>query len=136
MARKATATITKTCTRTGFTITGTPDEVAEHFYRDSSAKDGFSPWTKDAERTYNKAYRAGLKEAGVPRVKDADEAGVSTFDSVMHREGVRTPRGSKKVVAVKRTARKRATSPRASAKKATTTRRTARKVKATARKVA
>jgi hypothetical protein len=105
MAR--TAKITKTCTRTGFTITGTPDEIAEHFYRDKCAKDGFSPWSKDAEREYNKAYRAGLKNAEAPRKADATEEGVATFDATMAEMGVRTPRGSKKVAPVKRTRRTR-----------------------------
>lgn len=48
MAR--TTKITKRCTRTGFEITGTPTEVAKFFYRDKSSKDGFSPWSKEAER--------------------------------------------------------------------------------------
>lgn len=48
MAR--TTKITKRCTCTGFEITGTPTEVAKFFYRDKSSKDGFSPWSKEAER--------------------------------------------------------------------------------------
>lgn len=88
-------TITKVCTRTGFKVTGTPDEVAEYFYRDKSQKDGFSPWSKDAERAYNKAYRAGLDKAKAPRKRDADEKGVKAFDSTMKRLGARTPRKSK-----------------------------------------
>jgi hypothetical protein len=90
MAR--TTKITKTCTRTGFTITGTPDEVAAHFYRDKSQRDGFSPWSKDAERAYNKAYRAGLGKAKVARKKDADDKGVRTFDNTMKRMGARSTR--------------------------------------------
>ena len=86
--------ITKVCTRTGFTVTGTPAKIAEHFYRDKSQKDGFSPWSKDAERTYNRAYRAALKAAESPRKGDASDEGVVAFDNVMSVEGVRTPRKS------------------------------------------
>jgi hypothetical protein len=57
--KKQQEVITHKCSRTGFSITGTPDEVAEHFYRDKSTKSGFSPWCKDAEKDYNKASRAG-----------------------------------------------------------------------------
>lgn len=106
MAR--TARITHTCTRTGFTITGTPDEIAEHFYRDKSQKSGFSPWTKDAERAYNKAYRAGLTKANAPRKADADEKGIKAFDATMKAMGARTSRKSKGAKATKVT-RTRAT---------------------------
>lgn len=91
MARKA---ITKVCTRTGFSVTGTPAKIAEHFYRDKSQKDGFSPWSKAAERDYNKAYRAALKVAESPRKGDASDEGVVAFDNTMQEAGVRTPRKS------------------------------------------
>jgi hypothetical protein len=107
--------ITLTCTRTGFTFTGTPDECAEHFYRDKSTKSGFSPWCKDAEREYNKAYREGLKEAGSNRKADADAQGVKKFDATMQKMGVRTSRG------------KKATTPAEAPKKRAPRRRTARK---------
>jgi hypothetical protein len=55
--------ITKRCTRTGFEVTGSEREIAKFFYRDKSQKDGFSPWSKEAERAYNKEYRA-RKNAG------------------------------------------------------------------------
>lgn len=105
MARKD--TITKVCTRTGFSVTGTPDEVAEFFYRDKSQADGFSPWSKDAEREYNKAYRAGLGKAKVARKGDADDKGVQVFDRTMKAMGARTPRASK--VDSKRTPKAKAT---------------------------
>lgn len=117
-------TITKTCTRTGLTITGTPDEVAESFYRDKSQKDGFSPWSKDAEREYNKAYRAGLDKAKVQRKRDADVKGVRTFDNTMKSMGARSERKSKQDS--KRTP---------SAKATTKARKAARTVKANAVKV-
>jgi hypothetical protein len=63
--------ITKVCSRTGFKVTGTPAEIAKHFYRDKSSKDGFSPWSKEAERDYNQAYRAKLKDAGVEKLTAA-----------------------------------------------------------------
>jgi len=88
--------ITLTCTRTGVSHTGTPDELAEFFYRDKSTKTGFSPWCKDAERAYNKAYRAGLEKAGTSRKADADEKGKQAFDSVMQSQGQRTARKSAK----------------------------------------
>lgn len=122
MARKVRIT-TKVCTRTGFTITGTPDEIAEHFYRDKSQKDGFSPWSKDAERTYNKAYRDALKVAEVERKGDASGDAVVAFDNTMAKAGVRTSRGRASSNDGTRTPQ---------AKKAAVTRRRARKAKAKA----
>jgi hypothetical protein len=90
-------TITKVCTRTGFKVTGNEAQVAEHFYRDKSQRDGFSPWSKDAEREYNKAYRAALTKAKVERKRDADDKGVSAFDNTMKRQGARTQRAKAKV---------------------------------------
>jgi hypothetical protein len=103
-SRKKVEKITHTCSRTGFTITGTPDKVAEYFYRDKSNASGFSPWSKDAEREYNRAYRAALNVADVARKADATKKGVEAFDATMKKEGARTPRKSapkatKKVVA-------------------------------------
>jgi hypothetical protein len=125
MARKN--TITKTCTRTGFTITGTEDEVAEHFYRDKSQKDNFSPWSKDAEREYNKAYRAGLEKAKAPRKADADAKGVTAFNRTMTAMGARTTRKAKA------SARKVDGTRTTKAKAQTRARKTARKVKVTHR---
>lgn len=101
MARtKKAEQITHKCSRSGFTFTGTPDEVAEFFYRDKSTASGFSPWCKDAEREYNRAYRAANTAAGVNRKMDADAEGVKVFDATMQSEGVRTPRkAAAKVVA-------------------------------------
>lgn len=87
--------ITHVCSRTGLSKTGTPDEVAEFFYRDKSTASGFSPWCKDAEREYNRAYRAANTAAGVARKKDADEKGAKKFDATMTKMGVRTQRKSR-----------------------------------------
>jgi len=66
MAR--TTKITKTCTKTGKVYSvNKVEDLAEFFYRDKSQKDGFSPWSKDAERAYNKAYTTGLKKAKAQR---------------------------------------------------------------------
>lgn len=123
MARKS---ITKVCTRTGFTVTGTEAKIAESFYRDKSQKDGFSPWCKDAERAYNRAYRDALKASGSQRKGDANDEGVVAFDNVMVNAKQRTGRKAGRVVrkvdstrtstAKKRTvARKRARASKASA---------------------
>ena len=110
MARKAkVAQMTKVCARTGFTITGTPDEVAEGFYRDKSQKDGFSPWSKDAERTYNKAYYAALKAEEATRVRDMNDNARASFDASMHKAGVRTSRAKVVKVDNKRTKGAKAT---------------------------
>lgn len=66
MARKADI-IKKTCTKSGASFEGTFEELTEFFYRDKSQKDGLSPWSKAAERAYNKAYYAGLKKAKAPK---------------------------------------------------------------------
>ena len=112
MARKG-DTITKRCTKTGKVFTGTRDEIAEHFYRDKSQKDGFSPWSKDAERAYNRAYHAGLKAAKVARVKDIDDAKArARFNKAMQGERVVRSKGKddtakgKAITTKRRTARK------------------------------
>lgn len=88
MARKA--QITKTCTKTGevFSVAKL-ENLAEFFYRDKSQKDGFSPWSKAAERAYNKAYSTGLKKAKAPRKRDADPKGVKVFNATMAPERVK-----------------------------------------------
>lgn len=53
----------KRCSKSGKIYAATP----EFFYRDKSQSDGLSPWSKDAERAYNKAYYAGLKGAKAPK---------------------------------------------------------------------
>ena len=94
MARKNDNIITQTCTKSGFSITGTADEVAEYFYRDKSTKSGFAVWCKEAERTYNAAYRKALKKAEVERKRDASEEGVVTFDKTMKSAKQRVKRGT------------------------------------------
>jgi len=66
MARKTPDTPMKRCTKTGEVLPMTP----EFFYRDKSSKDGFSPWSKLAEKAYNRAYYDGLKQAKVTRKGD------------------------------------------------------------------
>lgn len=56
----------KRCSKSGKVYAAT----TEFFYRDKSQKDGLSPWSKDAERAYNKAYYAGLKAAKAPKVAE------------------------------------------------------------------
>ncbi len=82
--------ITKTCTKTGkvFTVSKVED-LAEFFYRDKSQKDGFSPWSKAAEKAYNKAYSTGLKKAKVQRKRDADTKGVKVFEAALKPERVK-----------------------------------------------
>jgi len=123
--------VTKVCTRTGFTVTGTPDEIAEHFYRDKSQKDGFSPWSKDAERAYNKAYRASLGKAKVTRKGDADDKGVQVYDRTMKAMGARTPRKAKASTSRARTPKDGTRTRQAKAR--TTTRKVARAAKAKAK---
>lgn len=123
MARKV--IISKTCTKSGVTHTGTFDDLTEFFYRDKSQKDGLSPWSKDAERAYNKAYRASLKAANAPKkvVIDNDDA-LATFEAGMSKERVVRKRGTRNKVEV-------ATS-RAASKKRTTTRKRSRASKSNA----
>lgn len=72
MARTSkTQVATKTCTKSGEVLPATP----EFFYRDKSQVDGLSPWSKAAERAYNKAYRAGLGAAKVARKRDIPTTG-------------------------------------------------------------
>ena len=86
MARK---TIEKTCTKTGQKFSGTFDELTEFFYRDKSQKDGLSPWSKAAERAYNKAYSTGLKKANAPRKRDiGDDKSLGAFERAMKAERV------------------------------------------------
>lgn len=89
MARKSTQ-IAKTCTKTGqvFKVAKVED-LAEFFYRDKSQADGFSPWSKAAEKAYNKAYTTGLKKAKVQRKRDADTKGVKAFEGEMKPERVK-----------------------------------------------
>lgn len=92
MARKD--ILTKTCTKTQETFTGTQDELAEFFYRDKSQKDGLSPWCKAAEKAYNKAYFSGLKKANAQKkALIEDEKDLATFERVM--KGERVKRGKK-----------------------------------------
>jgi hypothetical protein len=77
--------VTKVCTKTGKAFPATP----EFFYRDKSQKDGLSPWSKEAERAYNRAYVAGLKKAKVARKRDADAKGVKAFEGTMKTERVK-----------------------------------------------
>ncbi len=93
MARKE--IIEKRCTKTGEVFKGTRDDLAEFFYRDKSQKDGLSPWCKAAERSYNKAYRSGLKAAEAPRKGDIeDEGALGAFESAMAPERVARKRGT------------------------------------------
>lgn len=129
MARKAKDVLTKTCTKTGKVFRGTFDELRENFYRDSSQRDGLSPWCKDAERAYNKAYRAGLKGAKVERKGDIaakDTKGAKVFEDAMRPERVTRRRKDAKVVAKRDNTRTR------QAKATTKARKSARKVKANA----
>jgi len=122
MARKV--IITKTCTKSGKVFSGTFEELTAHFYRDKSQKDRLSPWSKDAERAYNKAYRASLSAAGAPkkRVIDTDDA-LAKFEAGMSKQRVTRRKGTrnKAEVATSRAAKANA--------KATTTRRKARAAK-------
>lgn len=106
--------ITLTCTKSGFTFTGTPDEAREFFYRDKSQKSGFSPWCKAAEKAYNKAYYSGLKKVkaqkkaaiGTPKALKTFEAEMSSERVARKRkDGTRTPQAKARATA-KRTARK------------------------------
>jgi hypothetical protein len=84
MARKSNIP-TKTCTKTGEVLPAT----AEFFYRDKSQKDGLSPWSKAAERAYNKAYREGLKNADAPKKAEIKDAkGAKAFETAMTPERV------------------------------------------------
>lgn len=110
MARKA--IIEKTCTKTGQVFRGTFDELTEFFYRDKSQKDGLSPWSKAAERAYNKAYFAGLKKVNAPKkAAIEDDKALATFERTMKAERVkrgkkdatRTPQAKAKATARRRT---------------------------------
>lgn len=97
-----TTVITKVCTKTGRKFSGTFEELTESFYRDKSQKDGLSPWSKDAERAYNKAYRAGLKKAEAPKkAVIEDTKALAAFESEMASERVTRKRGTRNVNEVK-----------------------------------
>jgi hypothetical protein len=95
MARKGNI-IEKRCTKSGRTYKGTFEELTEFFYRDKSQKDGLSPWSKEAERAYNQAYRAGLKAANAPKkagiVGKNIKARRAAFETAM--QGERVVRGT------------------------------------------
>ena len=99
----------KGCTKCGRTL------AVGEFYKDKSQKGGRSPWCKSCERSYNKAYRAGLKKADAPRKADIAEAkGVKAFETTMKPERVkRTKRDGTRTAAAKTR-----TKARASARKA------------------
>jgi hypothetical protein len=124
MARKSNSIVlTKTCTKTGVTVTGTLDEVAELFYRDKTSADGFATWCKAAEKEYNAGYRKALKKAEVERKRDADAKGVKAFDSTMVAAKQRVKRGTfsnRKAKAEAKAAPVKATTPKAAPKKART----------------
>ena len=107
---------TKTCTKSGQVLPATP----EFFYRDKSQKDGLSPWSKQAERDYNKAYRAGLKkaEASKKAVIENDDA-LAAFEATMAPERVTRRKGteSKSEQVVKKAAAKATTKARKTARK-------------------
>lgn len=124
MARKV--LIEKTCTKTGEQFVGTFDELTEFFYRDKSQKDGLSPWCKAAEKAYNKAYTASLKEAGGTRKKDLDTKHVVVFEAGMKSE--RVPRGKAAKQAAKAPVKRQSRKAPAKAKPATTTKRVVKKV--------
>lgn len=98
MARKTQSTKTKVCTKSGIEYPATP----EFFYRDKSQKDGLSPWSKDAEREYNKAYRTGLGAAKATRKGDIDTTNrqgktrLTKFEKAMASERVPRGRAAKK----------------------------------------
>lgn len=103
----------KVCTKSGKAYPATP----EFFYRDKSQKDGLSPWSKVAEKAYNKAYYAALKKAEASRVRDIDnDTAKATFEKGMKAE--RVVRKSKVVPKARVTARRKARTNRANAIKA------------------
>jgi hypothetical protein len=82
----------KKCTKTGKVFPAT----AEFFYRDKSQKDGLAPWSKDAERSYNRAYYAGLKKAKATRKRDIDNTrNLNVFNKTMLPERVTRKSASK-----------------------------------------
>lgn len=97
-SRKSATTPTKVCTKTGIEYPATP----EFFYRDKSQKDGLSPWSKDAERAYNKAYRAALSNAKTNRKGDIDtttrsgKGRMTKFNKTMAPERVKRGRVTRK----------------------------------------
>lgn len=107
MARKATPT--KTCTKTGKVLPATP----EFFYRDKSQKDGLSPWSKEAERAYNKAYYKGLKAAKAPKkAAISDPKGAKAFEAALKPERVARKSAAPKVAAKKTTSAKKTSTTR------------------------
>jgi hypothetical protein len=102
MAR-TTDQVTKVCTKSGESFTGTIEDLAEFFYRDKSQKDGLSPWCKAAERAYNKAYYAGLKKAKAPKKRAiATKRNLNVFEATMLPERVARGKAAK-VAATKAT---------------------------------
>lgn len=125
----------KVCRATGIEGRINQDDPADNdFYRDKSQKDGFSPWCKSAEREYNKAYRAGLKVAEAPRVRNIDnEDALNAYNAEHVEAGTRVTRGSwkdkvanqgKRTTRAKATTKARATTRKAKAASSTTTTRT------------
>jgi hypothetical protein len=103
---------TKTCTKTGKAFPATP----EFFYRDKSQKDGLSPWSKEAERAYNKAYYKGLKAAKAPKkAAISDPKGAKAFEAALKPERVVRKSATPKVVAKKTSTAKRTRSTARSA---------------------
>lgn len=113
--------LSKTCTKSGRTYSGTFSDLVEFFYRDKSQKDGLAPWDKQAEREYNKAYRAGLKAADAPKKMVIEDASaLAAFEDAMSGERVTRKRGTrnKTEVATAKAASKAKTQTRAKARAA------------------
>lgn len=98
----------KTCTKSGVTYKATTqDGLAEFFYRDKSQKDKLAPWSKDAEREYNKAYRAGLTAAKVAKKSEIDttsragKAAAKKFEAAMAPERVERKRNTGRMTEAK-----------------------------------
>lgn len=99
-----TGAITKTCTKSGVVHHAKSiDAMAEFFYRDKSQKDGFAPWSKNAERAYNVAYREALSNAKTTRKRDIDtttragKMAAKKFDAAMTPERVTRKRNAGRV---------------------------------------
>jgi hypothetical protein len=87
---------TKVCRATGIVGRINQDDPKDNdFYRDKSQKDGFSPWSKAAERAYNQAYRAGLRAANAPKVRVIeDDNDLATYNAAHADAGTRVTRGT------------------------------------------
>jgi hypothetical protein len=105
------------------------------FYRDKSQKGrrGRSPWCKACEKSYNRAYRTGLKEADASKVAAiASDDGLAVYHEAMIGERVARKRGTtNKVERASKKANKAAKAGKSSAKAKATTkaRKAARKAK-------